>query len=205
MSEIDALKELSELKASLSYEFWDNAAYVALVAVFIGVVGEFLVELTSWPADAVWRAKLGKASVLILIAGLGGDIVTYAKNSAINGTIIGFLHKKAGDAFLVAGEANERAAKADERAYDAFKIGSAAQVVGGAARVSRPTRAFVVWTRTSSALHGFGEWPTGKMCALMRPSENYGGGHVINPLSIFTRDCSGRDRGNPCRSACPAY
>jgi len=48
MSEIDAFKLLNDLKVSLSYEFWDTAAYVALFAVFIGVVGESIVELTNW-------------------------------------------------------------------------------------------------------------------------------------------------------------
>ena len=94
MSEIDALRELSELKASLSYEFWDNAAYVALVAVFIGVIGEFLVELAIWPRDAVRRAKLGKASALILIAGLGGDIVTYAKKAQLTAQSLVFCIRK---------------------------------------------------------------------------------------------------------------
>ena len=87
MSEIDALRELSELKASLSYEFWDNAAYVALVAVFI-------VELAIWPRDAVRRAKLGKASALILIAGLGGDIVTYAKIAQLTAQSLVFCIRK---------------------------------------------------------------------------------------------------------------
>jgi hypothetical protein len=108
MSEIDALRELNELKAALSYEFWDNAAFASLVAVFIGVVGEFVVSFTPWLKGEVWRARVAKASTLILIAGLGGDIVTYAKNSAINGTIIGFLNKEAGIAYQKAEEAKER-------------------------------------------------------------------------------------------------
>lgn len=108
MSEIDALRELNDLKAALSYEFWDNAALVSLAAVFIGVVGEFAVTFTPWLKGA-WKEKVAKASTLILIAGLGGDMVTYAKNSAINGTIIGLLNKEAGVAYEEGAKANERA------------------------------------------------------------------------------------------------
>jgi regulator of replication initiation timing len=106
MSEIDALREL---KDSLSYEFWDRAAYVALFAVFIGVVGEFVAQFAPWPKAGISKVKLAKASTLLLIAGLGGEIIMYAKNNAINGTIIAFLNDEAGKAYKTADEAKERA------------------------------------------------------------------------------------------------
>ena len=87
------------------------------------MLGETIVELTSLIADPVKRAWVAKSSALLLIAGLGGEIVTHAKNNAINGTIVGFLNKQAGEAYKLgntakekAGEAQERASAADERA-----------------------------------------------------------------------------------------
>lgn len=109
MSETDALKALNDLKASLSYEFWDWAAYVSLFSVFIGVFGETVVELTQLVRDEVLRQKLAKASALILIAGLGGDIVTHAKNSANTGIITDFLNREAGEAYKVGQLARVRA------------------------------------------------------------------------------------------------
>ena len=47
----------------------------------------------------------------MLIAGLGGEIITYAKNNAINGTIIASLNDEAGKAYKTADEAKERGDK----------------------------------------------------------------------------------------------
>ena len=77
--------------------------------------------------NPVRRAVLGKASALILIAGLGGEIVTHAKNNAISGIIIGFLHKEAGDAYEQAGKANLAAADANNAAAAANKLAQEAR------------------------------------------------------------------------------
>jgi hypothetical protein len=113
MSETDALKALNDLKDSLSVEFWDWAAYVSLFAVFIGVMGETIAELTHLVKDEVRKQKLAKASALILIAGLGGDIITFAKDRANTGIITDFLNKEAGDAYRLGHEARERATNLD--------------------------------------------------------------------------------------------
>ena len=62
MSDIEPLRALNELKASLSYDFWDNAAYVALFAVFLGVLGETIVELTNLIKDPGSKERLAKGS-----------------------------------------------------------------------------------------------------------------------------------------------
>jgi hypothetical protein len=92
MSEIDALRE------SLSYRFWDDAAYVALALVFIGVVGESIKELTSWIRGHHKKKVWGKVCAVILIAGLAGEIMTTAKNEANNSIIVGILNAEANEA-----------------------------------------------------------------------------------------------------------
>jgi hypothetical protein len=96
MSDIDAL---TALKESLWSNFWDNCEYIALFAVFFGVVGEFVAQFGRLPQDPVSKVKLAKASTLLLIAGLGAEMVTYAKTTGITGTIISFLNKEAADAY----------------------------------------------------------------------------------------------------------
>lgn len=111
MSDIEPLRALNELKASLSYDFWDRAAYIALFAVFLGVLGETIAELTGWIKDPISKERLAKASALILIAGLGGDIATHAKNSGNAAIVTEFLNKAANEAYRIGNEARERAAK----------------------------------------------------------------------------------------------
>jgi hypothetical protein len=99
MTEIDSLNE--------AFSFWDKFAYVTLAAVFVGVVGEAILDFTSWvPAER--HSKFGKLSVLLLIAGLGGEIIAHAKNNEYSAKITGLLNRQAG-------EAHERASSADER------------------------------------------------------------------------------------------
>ncbi|HKY87200.1 MAG TPA: hypothetical protein VJL90_10600 [Pseudorhodoplanes sp.] len=99
------MTEMDSLNASL--EFWDIAAYFTLGAVLIGVLGESVVQFTSWISEP--RAHtVGKASALILIAGLAGEMVTHAKNSELTGKITATLN-------LQAGQAHARASQADER------------------------------------------------------------------------------------------
>jgi hypothetical protein len=87
------MTEMDSLNAAFS--FWDKFAYVTLSAVFIGVAGEAILDFTSW-VSAERHAKVGKAAVLILIAGLGGEIIAHAKNSEYTAKITSLLNLQAG-------------------------------------------------------------------------------------------------------------
>ena len=98
------MTEMESLNAA--FWFWDVFSYVTLAAVFIGVAGEAVADFTSWAAER--GSTLAKASTLILIAGLGGEIIAHAKSNEYSGKITGLLNRQAG-------EAHERASVADER------------------------------------------------------------------------------------------
>lgn len=126
--------EMDSLNASL--ELWDTIAYVALAAVFLGVVGETIVEfelISSWVTPSARKATVGKACALILIAGLGGDITVHAKISEYTGQIIALLNAQAAAANKLAGEANDRAGAANKTAGEANKAAAEANKAAGVA------------------------------------------------------------------------
>jgi hypothetical protein len=123
MSETDALRELNALRDSLNVEFWDTAAYIALFAVFFGVAGEYIAQFTGWLKDALSKEKLAKASTLLLVAGLGAEMVTHPMTDANSGVVTDFLNKQAAQAYregntarTETAEATKETAKINERA-----------------------------------------------------------------------------------------
>jgi hypothetical protein len=118
---------------------WDSVAYFTLALVLIGVVGETIVEWTSIFAGTR-RDAVGKVSSLILIAGLGGEIIVHAKISEYTSEIVALLNgqaraaderaalaeKDAAAANKLAGEANEHAGEANEHAGAANERAGAA-------------------------------------------------------------------------------
>jgi hypothetical protein len=79
MSDISALGSL--------LRFWDGVGYASTALVFIGVVGESLVELTNWMKLPERKKRIGKASALILILGLAGELISTVKISGVTGEI----------------------------------------------------------------------------------------------------------------------
>ncbi len=94
--------DMATLGSTLS--FWEIAGYVATGAVIAGVAGESVVEFTNWIADKDWKATLGKASALTLIAGLALEIAAQVQVNTTSGQMIAFLNDEAGDAYRQAGK-----------------------------------------------------------------------------------------------------
>lgn len=76
-------------------EFWEFWGYIATGAVLLGVVGEFVTELTNWICDARLRKLIEKLSVLVLIAGIAGEILCQVRANNFNSLIAGVLYDRA--------------------------------------------------------------------------------------------------------------
>jgi hypothetical protein len=83
--------DISELATSLSN--WEFAGYLSLAAVAIGVAGESIHELTELGKKFIWwKCKGGKASALLLIAALAGELIIQIKINSLSGLIIAVLN-----------------------------------------------------------------------------------------------------------------
>jgi hypothetical protein len=82
--------------------------------VLVGVVGEFVTELTKWIKEDRLRHLVEKLSVLILIVGIAGEIVCQVQSNNKNSLIVGVLNERAGTAEKAAAEAKLELAKMQE-------------------------------------------------------------------------------------------
>jgi len=92
--------EVASLKSAL--DFWEWFEYISTAVVFIGCVGEYFADFTTCPKSKLRRHKLGKLSLIILIAGIAGEFLGTVRSSQLSGQIIADVEKQASDA-------NERA------------------------------------------------------------------------------------------------
>jgi hypothetical protein len=90
--------EVSALMSGVS--FWESWGYVALAAVFIGVVGETIEEFTNWPKRIGYEKAITRISALILIAGLAGEGITQSNSNATNATLVALLNNQTGQLSL---------------------------------------------------------------------------------------------------------
>lgn len=89
--------DVTRLITSLGH--WELWGYIAAGTVAIGVIGESIHELTRWfRQHRWWDTKGGKASALLLIVALVGEVVIQVKANSISGRIIATLNGKAADA-----------------------------------------------------------------------------------------------------------
>jgi hypothetical protein len=96
--------------ASSRWEFW---GYIAIGAVFVGVIGESVVEFFPSIINAEsLRTTLGKASALILIAGLAGEIITQVNANNLNAKVVAILNGNAEDAKMRAAQSQQDAEQA---------------------------------------------------------------------------------------------
>lgn len=102
------MSDISALGSVL--RFWDWFGYASTALVFIGVIGESVVELTNWVKLPERKRRIGKASALVLILGLAGELISGFKISGITGEITASLNKEAGDARR---DANQAKAQSD--------------------------------------------------------------------------------------------
>jgi hypothetical protein len=99
--------EVASLKSAL--DCWEWIEYISTAIVILGCVGEFFAEFTHFPKSESRRHKLGKLSLLVVIAGIFGELCATVRTSHLSGLIIANVEQQAS-------EANERAGKAEERA-----------------------------------------------------------------------------------------
>lgn len=118
------VSELSALKASL--EFWDVVEYASTLIVLVGVLGEYIAEFTEFAQKRGLMRKLGKLSTLVLIVGLGGELVGLVRTSQLSGELVASLEDQSGQAIKNAEAANTTAkrfdrdiSRANERAKNA--------------------------------------------------------------------------------------
>jgi len=104
--DISSLTIISSASDALSN--WELAGYITVAAVTIGVIGEAIHDFTDWfKKFSWWKNNGGKASVLLLIVALAGELLTQIKVNVISGEIISFLNKETASAIARAEEANK--------------------------------------------------------------------------------------------------
>lgn len=99
--------EVGSLKATLNC--WEWFGYISTAIVFTGCVGEFVAEFTSLPKTNEARSRLARLSLIVLILGIAGELLSTVRTSQLSGQLIANIEDRAGRAERNAGEANERA------------------------------------------------------------------------------------------------
>jgi hypothetical protein len=102
------------LKAAL--HGWEWFGYVSTAIVFLGCVGEFVAEFTSIFKSKEAQSKLARLSLIVLIFGIAGELLSAVRTSQLSGQLISNIEERAGDAEQKAGEANERASLDEKEA-----------------------------------------------------------------------------------------
>jgi hypothetical protein len=97
-------------------------SYGSAFIVLIGVIGESIADLTNWIEDECFKKRLEKASALILILGLAGDLVAIG----IGQREMAALTKEAGNAKTSAEKAESAAQRAKTQSDEAVSSASKA-------------------------------------------------------------------------------
>src|ERR1700676_2363807 len=106
--------DVASLKSALNW--WEWFGYISTAIVGIGCIGEFLAEFTPLPKSEPSKRKLARLSLMILILGIGGELLSAVRSSNLSGELIANIEERASDAERKAGEANERASKNEKEA-----------------------------------------------------------------------------------------
>jgi hypothetical protein len=123
---IPQITDISGLQARL--DFWELFDRIALIVVFLGVLGELLAEFTNvfkTQNDEKRKKSFTVAFSLVLLVGLAGEFLAVRRTSRLGNDITAILRsdiatafKSAGDAGIEASQANNRAAQANEHARE---------------------------------------------------------------------------------------
>lgn len=124
--------EIEELIAS-SLPFWEMIVDVSGVIAGLAAVAAIVIDVPVFPLSAVARSRIKFTLAFVLIAGVTGQITATKRIMAITGEIIAFLNDRAQAANKLAGEANLLARQADERAGIANKLAGEANERAGKA------------------------------------------------------------------------
>lgn len=106
--------EVESLKATLGR--WEWFEYASTGVVFIGCIGELIEEFTPWIKDKKKKHSLALLSLLLVIAGIAGELLGTVKTSQISGTIIANIEEEAGNAKTSADESADAAKRANTSA-----------------------------------------------------------------------------------------
>lgn len=85
--------EVASLKWALSW--WEWFGYVSTAVVGLGCVGEFVAEFTSLPKCEQRRHKIAKLSLIILILGIAGELLSAVRTSQLSGQLIANIEEHA--------------------------------------------------------------------------------------------------------------
>lgn len=97
---------------------WEPAEYISTAVVFIGCVGEFFAEFTRFPKGESDKHKLARLSLILVIAGIAGELCATVRTSQLSGQVIASIEDEAELANQEAGKANVRAGNAAKRAAE---------------------------------------------------------------------------------------
>ncbi|HXM21064.1 MAG TPA: hypothetical protein VN948_07360 [Terriglobales bacterium] len=106
--------EVGSLKAALNCWEWFGNTSTAIV--FVGCVGEFVAEFTPLPKTKETGNELARLSLIVLILGIAGELLSAVRTSQLSGQIIANIEERAGKAKQKAGEADERASANNKEA-----------------------------------------------------------------------------------------
>jgi hypothetical protein len=106
--------EVGSLKAALNC--WEWFGYISTAIVFVGCVGEFVAEFTSLPKTKDSGHKLARLSLIVLLVGIAGELLSTVRTSQLSGLVIANIEDRAGKAEQKAGEANDRASVNEKEA-----------------------------------------------------------------------------------------
>src|SRR5689334_1534438 len=91
-----AASDVASLKLALGC--WEWAEYLSTAVVFIGCLGEFFAEFMPYPSGDKRKHKLARLSLILVIAGIAGELLATVKTSQLSGLVIANVEAQAGDA-----------------------------------------------------------------------------------------------------------
>jgi hypothetical protein len=83
---------------SSSLLFWEISGFFCTVVVIAGCVGEYIAEFTDILRGQIAKQKLARLSLIILTAGIAGELLTGIQSSIISGSVIANLGTSVRDA-----------------------------------------------------------------------------------------------------------
>lgn len=95
--------EVAALKSAL--RCWEWFGYISTAVVGLGCIGEFIAEFTSVSKCEQCKHKIAKLSLIILIVGIAGELLSAARTSQLSGQIIANIEERAAHADQEAGGA----------------------------------------------------------------------------------------------------
>jgi len=111
--------EVASLETALGC--WEWFGYISTGVVALGCIGEFVAEFTSLPRSDTHKHKLARLSLMILILGIAGELLSAVRTSQLSGQIIANIEERAANAEQKAGEANDRAAANEKESAQLHK------------------------------------------------------------------------------------